>query len=143
MDATLRVLEAARAGVSYDQIEAVHGSAPDIANKDVANPSGLLIAATQMLVHLGKSAEAEAAPAGWRLKMITNRGVKVYPEGHPFTFKTDHWRRRFLPAREGAVSFKSVVELLYKLHEANQDVIKTENLYTFDGERAYSLGQGE
>lgn len=32
--------------------EAIHGSAPDIAGKDCANPSGLLVAAVQMLVHL-------------------------------------------------------------------------------------------
>ena len=32
--------------------EAIHGSAPDIAGKDCANPSGLLFAAVQMLVHL-------------------------------------------------------------------------------------------
>ncbi|MBL4544633.1 MAG: hypothetical protein JKP95_01840 [Oceanicaulis sp.] len=30
------------------------------------------------------------------LKMITNRGVKVWPQGLPETFKTDHWRCRFM-----------------------------------------------
>ncbi len=33
--------------------EAIHGSAPDIAGKDVANPSGLLQSAVMMLVHVG------------------------------------------------------------------------------------------
>ena len=31
-----------------------------------------------------------------KLKMITNRGVKVYPNGFPETFCTDHWRCRFV-----------------------------------------------
>ena len=43
----------ANIGRSAAMFEAVHGSAPDIAGKDIANPSGLLVAATQMLVHLG------------------------------------------------------------------------------------------
>ena len=33
---------------------------------------------------------------GLELLMITNRGVKVWPEGLPETFCTDHWRCRFM-----------------------------------------------
>ena len=40
----------ANIGPDFAMFEAVHGSAPDIAGRDVANPSGLLVAATQMLV---------------------------------------------------------------------------------------------
>jgi isocitrate dehydrogenase len=29
------------------------------------------------------------------------------------------------------------------MHDAGVDVVKTENLYLFDGERGFSLGQGE
>ncbi len=39
--------------------EAVHGSAPDIAGKDIANPSALILASAMMLNHLGESAAAE------------------------------------------------------------------------------------
>ncbi|HRO28462.1 MAG TPA: isocitrate dehydrogenase, partial [Luteimonas sp.] len=39
--------------------EAVHGSAPDIAGKGVANPCALLLGAAQMLDHLGKPGDAE------------------------------------------------------------------------------------
>ncbi|WP_027348983.1 isocitrate dehydrogenase [Halotalea alkalilenta] len=39
--------------------EAVHGSAPDIAGKGLANPCALLLAAAQMLDHLGKQDKAE------------------------------------------------------------------------------------
>jgi isocitrate dehydrogenase len=219
----------------------VHGSAPDIAGKDVANPSGLLWAATQMLVHLGFAETAEsiknawlstleagihtadvhreglssrrvgtwdfadavierlgerptrltpvsyrsggiaiepppehtvskalvgvdvfcdwsepgrdpaalgrgleaAAPDGWQLKMITNRGVKVYPNGLPETFRTDHWRCRFVPAAGGPTDFSAVLDLLGALHGHGYEVIKTEHLYDIDGAPAYSLGQGE
>jgi isocitrate dehydrogenase len=245
----------ANVGREVAMFEAVHGSAPDIAGQDVANPSGLLQGAIQMLVHVGAAEVAEriqnawlrtledgvhtadiyragasaervgtgafadaviarlgqqpqhfapvryraaegAAPSGariqaeptptaptekvlagvdvfidwsegerlpdaigsgldaaveetnWRLKMITNRGVKVYPDGLPETFWTDHWRCRFLPlTADGtdaeATTFPQVLDLLHALHDAGFDVIKTEHLYTFDGRRAYSLGQGE
>ncbi|MCB1056264.1 MAG: NADP-dependent isocitrate dehydrogenase, partial [Acidobacteria bacterium] len=43
----------ANIGEDAAMFEAIHGSAPDIAGRGVANPSGLLIAATQMLVHIG------------------------------------------------------------------------------------------
>ncbi len=230
----------ANIGSGVAMFEAVHGSAPDIAGQDIANPSGLLLAAVQMLVHLGESSAAEtinnawlatlesgihpgdiyreglstrrvgtreftdavierlgtvprqltpvqyrpggihvapqerpveqkqlcgidvfldwdeggrdadllghaleaAIPTSWKLKMITNRGVKVYPDGLPETFCTDHWRCRFIPRNEG-VTFGDVLDLLSALHEKQIDVIKTEHLYTFAGERGYSLGQGE
>jgi isocitrate dehydrogenase len=45
--------------------EAVHGSAPDIAGKDIANPSGLLMSAVMMLVHLGRSKPATDIHNAW------------------------------------------------------------------------------
>jgi isocitrate dehydrogenase len=77
------------------------------------------------------------------LTMITNRGIKVWPNGFKETFCTDHWRCRFKPRENGSISKNSIIELLAKA-EANQiDAIKTENLYTFDGKLGYSLGQGQ
>lgn len=48
------------ANIGYDVaiFEAVHGSAPDIAGKNVANPSALILASAMMLRHIG---EADAA----------------------------------------------------------------------------------
>jgi isocitrate dehydrogenase len=92
---------------------------------------------------IGQGLENAAKNVNWQLKMITNRGVKVYPGGLPETFWTDHWRCRFLPADADAITFDRVLDLLGALYEADWDVIKTEHLYTFDGRRAYSLGQGE
>ena len=38
--------------------EAVHGSAPDIAGKGIANPTALILSSALMLVHLGEIAAA-------------------------------------------------------------------------------------
>ena len=242
-------------GETLAMFEAIHGSAPDIAGKGLANPSGLLNAATMMLTHLGFPIHAEKISNAWlktledgihtgdikneistkklvntaefsqavidrlgekpeklpavelrkdskpiqiatpkhvvspkklvgvdvfidwtnedrnpevlghkleelagdalKLKMITNRGVKVYPGGQPETFKTDHWRCRFVGKEkievktksgqsvQAPVSYQAIIGLLTRLSEANLNHIKTENLYEFDGKRAYSLGQGE
>ena len=48
----------ANIGADAAIFEAVHGSAPDIAGKGIANPCALLLAAGQMLDHLGKTEEA-------------------------------------------------------------------------------------
>lgn len=233
----------ANLGTRSAMFEAIHGSAPDIAGQDKANPSALIKAATMMLAHVGQGevaarienallatledgmhtadiasdlsvevcgthaftdavihrlgqtperlgvvepAEApapvpppaksqknrevktltgvdvfldwegasrdpdmlgpaleEAAGEALALKMITNRGVKVYPDGQPETFCTDHWRCRFVARNGGAVPAREVVLLQFALVSRGFDVIKTENLYEFDGHKGYSLGQGE
>jgi len=78
-----------------------------------------------------------------KLSMITNRGIKVYPDGFRETFCTDHWRCRFKPATGNTITKKHIVELLAGALDNNIDIIKTENLYNFDGVAAYSLGQGQ
>jgi isocitrate dehydrogenase len=77
------------------------------------------------------------------LTMITNRGVKVWPKGFEETFCTDHWRCRFSAVDGKTPSKKDIIEVLNKAVDNNIDTIKTENLYTFDGVRGYSLGQGQ
>lgn len=231
----------ANIGKEAAMFEAIHGSAPDIAGRGIANPSGLLVAAIQMLVHIGLPVYAEKIANAWlstiedgihtadiyreglseqevgtdkftdaiierfgkepsilrpvhykgagihfersittqekkelkgvdifldwdknernplilgkglesftdgelKLKLITNRGVKVYPDGFPETFSTDHWRCRFLDPDEKTVDYSAVLSLMNALSGAGYDIIKTENLYTFDGIKGYSLGQGE
>jgi isocitrate dehydrogenase len=232
----------ANVGDDCAMFEAVHGSAPDIAGKGVANPSGLLQAAILMLVHIGqpeaaariknawlktledgihtadifdervsrkKVGTAEFAQAvierlghlperlrparfgeaskepmapltvrsrppakkelvgvdvffNWRgtkpedlarllqplctakfkLELITNRGVKVWPGGFPETFRTDHWRGRFM-AHNPPLNHHDIVELLSRIADSGMDFIKTEHLYHFDGKPGYSLGQGQ
>jgi isocitrate dehydrogenase len=78
-----------------------------------------------------------------KLNMISNRGIKVWPEGMKETFCTDHWRCRFKSVSGEAINPKEIVELMTKTIDSNVDVIKTENLYNFNEKAAYSLGQGQ
>ena len=80
---------------------------------------------------------------GIKLTMITNRGIKVWPDGFEETFCTDHWRCRFKPDEGVEMKKSTIIELLQNAVRENIDTIKTENLYAFDGKAAYSLGQGQ
>lgn len=231
----------ANIGEACAMFEAIHGSAPDIAGKNIANPSGLILGAVQMLNHIGQpevashihnawlatleqdihtadiynetnskvkvgtkefaaaviehlgekpkqfkaldyqtrcescenelsiskkimqekrelvgvdvflcdtnnvepiaSALQAAAQDAFTLKVITNRGTKVWPNGMPETFCTDHWRCRFVA--NSNINNQAVLQLQQRILNQSLDIIKTENLYTFDGKRGYSLAQGE
>ncbi|MFN5705063.1 MAG: NADP-dependent isocitrate dehydrogenase [bacterium] len=231
----------ANIGEECAMFEAIHGSAPDIAGKNLANPSGLLQGAIMMLNHIGQSDIAEKIQNAWlytleegihtkdiykdgtskklvgtieftdalienlgklpkvlkqvtyannqpltlpkykrkesaikelvgvdvfihwngndaneladkinkikvedvKLSMITNRGIKVWPEGFKETFCTDHWRCRFKAVDNKSFYKSSIVKLLEMAMLENLDTIKTENLYSFNGKDAYSLGQGQ
>ena len=230
-------------GENCSMFEAIHGSAPLIAGRDLANPSGLILAAVQMLVHMGQGKTAEKTHNAWlktledgihtqeifqdglskkkvgtkefaiaviqrmdeeptrfravrygsqapidlkynlretsratkeligvdvfvhehnrnpdalaarlisassdlplELTMITNRGVKVYPRGMKETYCTDHWRCRFVTKGGGVCNTEIPWSLLRDLNKGGIEVIKTENLYLFDGENGYSAGQGQ
>jgi len=55
----------ANIGAHGAMFEAIHGSAPLIAGRDVANPSGLLLAGVMMLVHAGQPKVAERVHNAW------------------------------------------------------------------------------
>jgi isocitrate dehydrogenase (NAD+) len=55
----LGVVPAANLGTEIGVFEAVHGSAPDIAGKNLANPTALLLSALLMLRHIGEGAMAD------------------------------------------------------------------------------------
>ena len=74
--------------------------------------------------------------APFKLNLITNRGVKVFPDGMKQTFCVDHWRARFV---KQDCTQKETIELLS--HLSHLDIIKTENLYTFDGHPMFSHSQ--
>lgn len=231
----------ANIGEECAMFEAIHGSAPRRANQNLANPSGLLQGAIQMLNHIGQSDVAEKVQNAWlktiedgihtydifkedtskqkvgtkefaqavianlgqqpstfkpisyakdsalklpkyirkaaalkelvgidlfvhwrgtdpeelaktiqqldskglKLSMITNRGIKVWPDGFQETFCTDHWRCRFKPMEDRLITKTQIVELLQHSIEKDIDTIKTENLYAFDGVPAFALGQGQ
>ena len=54
----LGVVPGANMGDHIAVFEAVHGSAPDIAGKGIANPTALILSSVLMLVHLGETAAA-------------------------------------------------------------------------------------
>jgi isocitrate dehydrogenase len=91
------------------------------------------------LASLMKPLESEKS----KLSMITNRGIKVWPDGFSETFCTDHWRCRFKPATGHTLEKLDIVSLLVKAAENGLDTIKTENLYDFNGKPGFSLGQGQ
>ena len=78
------------------------------------------------------------------LGFISNRGLKVWPDGLPESFCTSHWRCRF-KSRDLTVDIPAseVWEGIRKATEAGLDVVKTENLYTFNGKRGYTDAQAE
>ncbi len=83
-------------------------------------------------------------PQGMQLKMLSNRGQKVWPGGFAETFRVDTWRCRFLSADEQtAITPQTVIEILTRAAGAGFDVVKTENLYNWsDGTQGYSQPQG-
>jgi isocitrate dehydrogenase len=233
----------ANIGAGCGMFEAIHGSAPRRAGQDLANPSGLLLAAIMMMVHIGQPdvaarihnawlktiedgvhthdiyrhgrsrqkagtrefARAVAARLGhqphhltpvaystaprkesplvpvhrqpqkkqlvgvdvfldWNnglpgdlgpmmeklagehmnLIMVSNRGVKVYPQGIPDTVTCDNWRCRFMSRIVGQpVTHRQIIDLLERVSAAGFDFIKTEGLYTFDGQAGFTLSQGQ
>ncbi|MEO8657633.1 MAG: NADP-dependent isocitrate dehydrogenase [Bryobacteraceae bacterium] len=77
--------------------------------------------------------------ADFNLTMVSNRGVKIYPDGFPDTLICDHWRMRYLSKSGGACSQVEVIDLLRRIVDAGYDLIKTETLCNFDGKAAYSV----
>lgn len=231
----------ANIGQGIAMFEAIHGSAPRLAGLNVANPSGLLLAAVQMLAHIGQGDIARKVQNAWlktiedgihtydifregsstqkvgtkefadaviarlgeipaslpasmysslpasinvkiketapvrkelvgidvflqwnekdanmlgerlsqfmigklRLKIITNRGTKVWPGGHPETFCTDHWRCRFMCEDMTDCSYQAMLHLLNNITREGFEIIKTENLYLFDGKAGFTAAQGQ
>ncbi|MBS1828959.1 MAG: isocitrate dehydrogenase (NAD(+)) [Acidobacteria bacterium] len=72
----LGLVPGANMGESHAVFEAVHGSAPDIAGKGIANPTALMQSAVMMLLYLG---ERDAA------NRLQNAISKVYAEGKTVT----------------------------------------------------------
>jgi isocitrate dehydrogenase (NAD+) len=73
----LGVVPGANIGDDCAVFEAVHGSAPDIAGKGVANPLALLMSAVMMLNHLAQErADDRASTCARRLKSAYDRALK-------------------------------------------------------------------
>lgn len=228
-------------GLDFGMFEAVHGSAPDIAGQGIANPSGLILGAVMMLVHIGQGDVATKIHNAWKktledgihtgdifregqskqkvgtedftnavierlgqspstltacayasdsqgivlpplknvtpeekervgvdvglnfegkpdelaalikpcltdnidLHIISNRGVKVWPDGAAETFCTDNWRLRFMGKGGKTVKTSEVVELLSNLNGADMNFTSALMLHSFDGIEGFTKAQGE
>lgn len=64
----LGVVPGANIGDEYAVFEAVHGTAPDIAGKNLANPTALIFSSLLMLRYLGEEAAAEKI---WKAMVLT------------------------------------------------------------------------
>lgn len=83
-----------------------------------------------------------STPTRLTLKLITNRGAKVWPEGHPETFCIDQFRARFTHKKQGeGTNPDEILATLKSLSDEGFDIIKTENLYLFDGKPAFSTSE--
>jgi isocitrate dehydrogenase len=78
---------------------------------------------------------------GLTLQMISNRGVKVWPDGMPETFCTDSFRCRFI-SQDGTTS-KKTLALQERVLASGLEIVKTEMLRSFDGAAGYTLAQGQ
>ena len=76
MTGSVGIAGSANIGESVAMFEAIHGSAPRRAGQNLANPSGLLLAAVQMLVHIGQHDVATTVQNAW-LRTIED-GIHTY-----------------------------------------------------------------
>ncbi|MFX7849809.1 hypothetical protein ABTK11_22135, partial [Acinetobacter baumannii] len=53
------------------------------------------------------------------------------------------WRCRFKPTHGAPINKQTIIQLLGNAESKGIDVVKTENLYSFDGKQGFSLGQGQ
>lgn len=92
---------------------------------------------------LGKSLEEIALDSPLRLKMISNRGTKVYPSVGAITDCVDHWRCRFvLRDPQGDLSDQHLGRLLGQIGLKHR-WMHIEKLPEFDGSPGFTKAQGE
>jgi len=77
-----------------------------------------------------------------KLVFISNRGTKVYPGGLADTVKADQWRCRF-EGKLGEIDQRDLLALYTSFVNGGFSIIKSEGLFFYDGQRGYSLGQGQ
>ena len=75
--------------------------------------------------------------------MISNRGVKVWPNGQPDTSCADNWRLRFMTKGGQNVRTSQIIALTDRLNKADMNFTKTVMLQTFGGKNGFTSAQGE
>jgi isocitrate dehydrogenase len=86
----------------------------------------------------------QACVDGLYLKLISNRGVMVWPKGQPETMNTSLWRLRFM-VEEGTkvTSLSQLTQLLSNLESSGLGFARVENLYMFGDTPGFTKAQGE
>ncbi|HFB67481.1 MAG TPA: NAD-dependent isocitrate dehydrogenase, partial [Calditrichae bacterium] len=74
----LGLAPSANIGDNCAVFEAVHGSAPDIAGKGIANPTALILSGALMLRHLGETQAAEKIERA--VQTVIGKGEAVTPD---------------------------------------------------------------
>ena len=74
----LGVAPGANIGETYAVFEAAHGSAPEIAGKNIANPLAMLISGVEMLQYLGFEKEAQRVEKA--IEQILKQGTHITPD---------------------------------------------------------------
>ncbi len=77
----LGLIPGANIGEDIALFEAVHGSAPDIAGKNLANPTAVIMAGVMMLNHLGEHRSANRVQTA--IEKVIDEGVYVTPDLNP------------------------------------------------------------
>jgi isocitrate dehydrogenase len=108
----------------------------EVVGADIFVESGLASA------DLGKSLEAISAAAPLKLKMISNRGTKVYPDGNPNIDCVSHHRCRFVSRSGQPISFDEALALARRINESHE-VCHIERLLRIDGADGFTKAQGE
>ncbi|HKP45362.1 MAG TPA: NADP-dependent isocitrate dehydrogenase, partial [Pyrinomonadaceae bacterium] len=94
----------ANIGEHVSMFEAIHGSAPRRAGQNLANPSGLLLGAVMMLVHIGETNVAELVHNAW-LRTIED-GIHTYDIYEEGSSKQKVGTKEFAEAVAGRVGQK-------------------------------------
>lgn len=91
---------------------------------------------------LGPALEAIAAQAPLKLKMISNRGTKVYPDGNPNIDCVSQHRCRFMTRSGSPIAFDDALALARRINEKHE-VCHIERLLRIDGADGFTKAQGE
>ncbi|MER3525217.1 MAG: NADP-dependent isocitrate dehydrogenase [Ignavibacteria bacterium] len=103
----------------------------------------IFIESAQPPEEIGKKLEELCAPTALKLKMISNRGTKVYEPTGAITDCVDHFRCRFiLRSADGDLKDEQLVDLLQRIG-AQFCWMHVEKLSEFDGQPGFTKAQGE
>ena len=91
---------------------------------------------------VGARLSAAAEGSAYRLKMVSNRGTAVWPGAAGATSCVDHFRCRFTLLEPSGFTPRDAIDLLERVSSV-YPWMHVERLEAHDGERAYTLAQGE